>query len=61
MLEIFSNHSTAYSTIQKTLQSLFSNVFFEKKKKKRKKKNTVTFRRHSVEPDKVLIEERLIV
>lgn len=31
------------------------------KKKKKSEKNVVTFRRHSAEPDKVLIEERLIL
>jgi len=30
-------------------------------KKKKKRKNKVTFRRHSAELDKVLIEERLIL
>lgn len=39
-------------------------VGFAKKpvlKKKKSEKNVVTFRRHSAEPDKVLIEERLIL
>lgn len=33
----------------------------KKRKKRKREKNAVTFRRHSAEPDKVLIEERLIL